>query len=100
MHGIQVDTAVANTFPHALTLAISFLQLFYVMGIPSIVTTDQGKEFRNHVNKKLMGVFGIQHHLTTAYHPQANGLDEQLNQTLVNSLAKFAQQNCETWDAK
>ena len=70
------------------------------MGIPSVVTTDQGKEFRNHVNKELMGVFGIQHRLTTAYHPQANGLDERLNQTLVNSLAKFAQQNRETWDAK
>ena len=27
----------------------------------------------------------------TAYHPQANGLDECLNQTLINSLAKFAQ---------
>ena len=54
------------------------------MGIPSIVTTDQGK----------------QHHLTIAYHPQASGLDDWLNQTLMNSLAKFAQQNHETWDAK
>ena len=47
-----------------------------------------------------MGVFVIQHRLTTAYHPQVNRLDERLNQTLVNSLANFAQQNRETWDAK
>lgn len=69
------------------------------MGIPSVVTTDQGKEFRNLVNNELMSMFGIQHRLTTAYHPQqANGLDERLNQTLVNSLAKFAQEFRETWD--
>ena len=69
------------------------------MGLPSVMTTDQGREFCNHV-KELMNVFGIQHRLTTAYHPQANGLDERLNQTLVNSLAKFAQENRDTWDKK
>ena len=47
-----------------------------------------------------MGVFVIQHRLTTAYHPQVNRLDERLNQTLANSLANFVQQNRETWDAK
>jgi len=30
--------------------------------------------------------------------PQANGLDDRLNQTLLHSLAKFAQDNRETWD--
>ena len=70
------------------------------MGLPSVMTTDQGREFCNYVNKELMNVFGIQHRLTTAYHPQANGLDEGLNQTLVNSLAKFAQENRDTWDEK
>ena len=70
------------------------------MGLPFVVTTDQGSEFRNHLNEELMNVFGIQHRLTTPYHPQANGLDERLNQTVVNTLAKFAQENRETWDAK
>ena len=70
------------------------------MGLPSVITTDQGREFRNRVNKELINTFSKQHCLTTAYHPQANGLDEWLNQTLVNSLAKFAQENRETWDVK
>ena len=73
-------------------------QLFFIMGLPSVMTTDQGTESHNRVNRELMKVFGIQHRLTTAYHPQANGLDERLNQTLANSLAKYAQGNREAWD--
>ena len=66
------------------------------MGLPFVVTTDQGSEFCNHVHEDFMNVFGIQHRLTTAYHLQANSLDERLNQTIVNSLAKFAQENRKT----
>ena len=70
------------------------------MGLPSVMTTDQGKEFRNQVNDELMKTFGIDHRLTTAYHPQANGLDERYNQTLVNALSKFAQTDRDSWDEK
>lgn len=52
------------------------------------------------MNSELMNVFGIVHCLTTAYHPQANGLDERLNQTLINSLAKFSQDNQDAWDMR
>ena len=55
-------------------------QLFYLMVLPTVMTTDQGKEFHNRVNDELVKVFGIKHRLTAAYHPQANGLDECLNQ--------------------
>lgn len=68
------------------------------MGLPSVITTDQGKEFRNCMNAELMKVFRIKHRLTTAYHPQANGLDERFNQTLVNSLSKFVNDNRDAWD--
>ncbi len=76
------------------------MQLFFLMGIPAVMTTDQGREFHNTVNAHLMSVFGIDHRLTTAYHPQANGLDERYNLTLVNSLSNFAQKNREMWDEK
>ena len=54
-------------------------------------------QVRNKLNEQLTAKFGIEHRLTTPYHPQANGLDERYNQTLVNSLSKFAQDNRETW---
>ena len=68
------------------------------MGLPSVITTDQGKEFHNRLDTELMETFNIDHRLTTPYHPQANGLDERYNQTLCNSLAKFAQENRRSWD--
>ena len=40
------------------------------MGIPRVITTDQGSEFRNKLNEELNGVLGIKHQLTTAYHAQ------------------------------
>ena len=70
------------------------------MGLPSVITTDQGTEFRNQVNREIMQIFGVDHRLTTAYHPQANGLDERFNQTLVSALAKFSQEESDTWDEK
>ena len=65
-----------------------------------MITTDQGKEFQNAVNDAIMATFGIKHRLTTAYHPQANGLDERFNQTLSNTIAKFAQEERCSWDEK
>ena len=55
------------------------------MGLPSVITTDQGTEFRNQVNDKLMKTIDIKHRLTTAYHPQANGLHERYDQTITNA---------------
>ena len=68
------------------------------MGLPNVITTDQGKEFRNQFNDALMDELGIKHRLTSPYHPQANGLDERFNQTLVNALAKHVQDDRTLWD--
>ena len=71
------------------------------MGVPSVLTTDQGKEFHNEINRLLMESFQIDHRLTTAYHPQANGLDERFNQTLSNTIAKqVSGEERDTWDER
>lgn len=70
------------------------------MGIPSVITTDQGTEFRNKLNDELTSILGIKHRLTTAYHPQANGLDERYNQTLTHMIIKFVGGKKDEWDVK
>ena len=36
--------------------------------------------------------------ITSAYHPQTNGLDERFNQTLQRQLLKFVESKQDTWD--
>ena len=46
------------------------LQLFMRMGIPKVITSDQGNEFNNKLNGELMERLQIDHRMTTPYHPQ------------------------------
>ena len=89
------------------------------MGLPRVITTDQGREFNNKLNRELMKQLNIEHRLTTPYRPQviiyhlyrpqflsafnftckqANGLDERFNQTLQNMLIKHISKNKSEWD--
>ena len=40
------------------------------MGLCRVVTSDQGKEFNNHLNAELIKLLDIDHRLTKPYHPQ------------------------------
>ena len=61
--------------------------------------SDQGREFVNRVNEELFQLCGTDHRISSAYHPQSNGLDERLNQTLTRALVKFVNDNQDDWDA-
>ncbi len=40
------------------------------MGFPKLVTSDQGSEFKNKLDKEMMKLMEIKRHYTTPYHPQ------------------------------
>ena len=50
--------------------------------------TDQGREFVNSTNKELLDLCGTKQRITSAYHPQANGLSERMNRSTQESLRK------------
>ena len=63
--------------------------------------SDQGREFVNKVNKKLFSITKTEHRISSAYHPQTNGLVQRFNQTLQRSLVKkFVNSNQTDWDEK
>ena len=72
--------------------------LFCRHGMPKRVQSDQGREFVNSLNDKLFRLTGVQHIISTAYHPQTNGLDERFNQTLQRSLLKMVDENQNQWN--
>ena len=43
-----------------------FLQIFMRMGLPKLLTSDQGREFKNQLDQNIMKLLGIKHHFTTA----------------------------------
>ena len=60
--------------------------------------SDQGREFVNKVNRCLFKMTNTEHRMSSAYHPQTNGLVERFNQTLQRSLVKLVNDNQNDWD--
>jgi ribonuclease HI len=83
------------------TEVIRFIEeaIVSIHGEPKNIITDRGVQFRskqweNYVKKTT----GINHNKTSGYHPQANGLDERFNGTLVRILLSYVNENQEDWD--
>ena len=72
--------------------------LFMRHGFCPCVISDQGHEFCNRITDCLFQLTGSEHRVTSAYHPQSNGLVERFNQTLVDGLVKRAHDNQQQWD--
>ena len=63
-----------------------------------VVISDQGREFVNQVQEELYRLTGTEHRVTSAYHPQTNGLTERFNQTLQTALLKVVNETQTDWD--
>ena len=59
------------------TIASSLYTFFLTMGFPAIYSSDQGREVVNSVMLSLIETTNAVHRISTAYHPQANGLVER-----------------------
>jgi transposase InsO family protein len=55
-------------------------------GVPSHITSDRGPQFSSAVWAAFTAKLGVRHIMTTAYHPQSNGLVERLHHRLKEPL--------------
>jgi transposase InsO family protein len=55
-------------------------------GVPGTVTTDRGTQFTTALWSSTCTKLGIKHVLTTAYHPQSNGMVERMHRQLKDAL--------------
>ena len=79
--------------------ALTFLQSLFCLrwGAPARLLSDQGREFVAKVNDAMCKQLGIKRSVTSAYHPQTNGLDERTNQTLKVRLSKLVNEKQDDW---
>ena len=70
--------------------------IFCEHGMPSVLYSDSGSEFRNNVMKEMAKNFQLQHVRVAVYHPSSNGLTERKNASVITALKCFM--NLEDWD--
>lgn len=71
---------------------------YYRYGCPKSIISDQGREFVNKVNSTLFRLTNTHHKVSSAYHPQTNGLVERFNQTIQRILLKQVNSEQNNWD--
>ncbi|XP_022851490.1 uncharacterized protein LOC111373216 [Olea europaea var. sylvestris] len=55
-------------------------------GIPKVIITDNGRQFDNAQFKNFYSNLGVDHRLTSVFHPQSNGLAEVTNRIILQDL--------------
>jgi len=80
------------------TARLFFDNVVRLHGVPKNVVSDRGPQFSSKFWAALGELVGMRVHLTTAYHPQADGQTERINRTLGEMLRNFAGRCQHEWD--
>src|SRR3979490_654614 len=88
-----------NTTITALGAARLYLtHVWKLPGLPKQVVSNRGPQFGSEFTRELYRLLGIKLAATTAYHPQADGQTEHVNQELEQYLRLFINERQEDWD--
>ena len=90
--------AIALPNQGAETVVRALEQVFARHGMPSVLLTDQRRNFESHLVTSMCELFGIEKRRTTAYHPQTDGLCERFNGILRSLLRMRVNNDKDDWD--
>ena len=83
----------------ASTVATILLErVFLENGFPAVLLSDRGSNFVSELITALLALFKVRKLTTLAYRPQANGLVERFNHTLVSMISHFVTTDQRNWD--
>ena len=81
----------------AATITEKLIQVFSVMGLPSILHSDQGHNFESTLLQQMLDAFGTSKSHTTAYHPEEDGMVEHFNRSLLQMLRTYVDKQAD-WE--
>ena len=71
-------------------------EMFFRFSLPDQILSDQARQFESTLITELCNVPQIQKSRTTPYHPQADGLVERSNRTLLSMLSIVVDEHPQT----
>jgi hypothetical protein len=86
-----------ETFDANATAELLIKQVFCKYGIPDKIISDRGPQFASKVMRSTLQSMNVVSALTTAYHPQADGSTEQVNQEIEQFLQAYCNQTQNNW---
>ena len=94
----KYPVAFSLTYKESIVVAKALWNVVCTFGVPQGIASDNGLEFCNQVVEALVNMHGISRRLLTmAYRPQANGLTERTNRTVLSILRKLTAANPQLW---
>ncbi|KAL4291233.1 hypothetical protein GQ457_14G014700 [Hibiscus cannabinus] len=93
--------AIATTHNDAKTVQ-RFIKknIFTRFGTPRVINSDEGRHFDNRSIAAALRKLGINHKLSTAYHPQTNGQAEVSNREIKSILEKVVNPSRKDWSLR
>jgi hypothetical protein len=82
------------------SIAMTKSMIFPRFNTPRILISDGGTHFTGKNFKKCLSKLGIEHRVSTAYHPQTNGQAKTLNRQLKSILNKTIEKGGKDWSKK
>ena len=79
------------------TLRHFFEPLYKQFGLPDEMLSDRGPQFAAMAFRELLKLLGIKLNLTMAYHPQMDGVTEQVNQEIEAYLLIYCSAHPTEW---
>ena len=73
----------------ARTVARELFNIFSIIGVPRVLQSDNGTEFRNEVLRALTALLGVPHRFIAEYNPRADGKVERLVRTVKQTVMKL-----------
>jgi transposase InsO family protein len=70
-------------------IARSLWEIFTVIGLPRVLQSDNGSEFKNAIVSALTRMTGIEHRFIAAYNPRADGKVERSVKTVKDTVNKL-----------
>ena len=81
----------------SLDTAYAMLQIIKLHGVPAEMITDRGVQWTALFFKELTRLLGITQAMSTSWHPQTNGQDENTNQQMEQYLRAFINFTQDDW---